>query len=243
MEDTLLLVGHGSISEKAAEQVLIGYRDFVALSSSYKVVEVGAILGEPELDTVITKLHGHVTVLPVLMCNRHLAGDKLREILEGNKELENRLSFNILGPVGEDGQFIKTLERIIEEALASAGFKQKDTVVNLVAHGSKRRPASRLMTRHLESKLRAQKLYLDIRSSFLEEAPYFGDIAKLVKSPTLSIGLFVGGGTHALKDIKRIMQDVPEPNHIYGGTVGDFDCFKDLLLEVAEESYRKTKRG
>ena len=77
MNDSLLLVGHGSISEKAAEKVLMGYREHVALHTRYKVVEVGAILGEPSLDNVVRKLHGCVTVLPVLMCNRHLAGDKL----------------------------------------------------------------------------------------------------------------------------------------------------------------------
>jgi sirohydrochlorin ferrochelatase len=231
--NSLLLVGHGSISEQAAEKVLTGYREHVALNTRYKVVEVGAILGEPNLENVIRKLHGSVTVLPVLMCNRHLAGDKLREILDEDRELEERVSFDILAPIGEAAQFIKTLEGIVEEAVTRSGFDHKSTIVNLVAHGSKRRPASRLMTKHLEAELGTRDHYRQICSSFLEEEPYFEEVAENIKVPTVSIGLFVGGGTHALKDIKRVMNAFPDENHFYGGTVGDFPSFKDLLVEVA----------
>jgi sirohydrochlorin ferrochelatase len=231
--NSLLLVGHGSISEQAAEKVLTGYREHVALNTRYKVVEVGAILGEPNLENVIRKLHGSVTVLPVLMCNRHLARDKLREILDQDRKLEEQVSFDILAPVGEAAQFIKTLEDIVETAVARSGFDYKDTIVNLVAHGSKRRPASRLMTKHLEAEMVTRDRYRQISSSFLEEAPYFEEVTEKIKIPTVSIGLFVGGGTHALKDIKRVMNASPNKNHFYGGTVGDFPGFKDLLVEVA----------
>lgn len=89
------------------------------------------------------------------------------------------------------------------------------------------------MTQRLQHFLSSKNLYKRVEASFLEEAPFFRDKAANVTSPMISIGLFVGGGTHALDDIQEVMQNTHSDLHVYGGTIGDHHVFKQFLADVA----------
>jgi hypothetical protein len=86
------------------------------------------------------------------------------------------------------------------------------------------------MTEHHAQNLMLMHKCRKVLVSYLEESPLFSDVVFDTREPTISVGLFIGGGHHAVYDISQVIENLPNKMHSFGGIVGDHVQFKKLLL-------------
>ena len=236
-DQTILLVGHGSSSQPMSGKILQAYGQYISSSENFRKVEVGAILGNPPLLDALQALKGSVRVLPVMMCNQHLVPDSINEFVEQNSEFSSAFQLSFLEPVGEAPEISNIAYSIAQDVVGNMNWDISKVTINLVAHGSTRRPASRVMTEHHAQNLMLMLKCRKVLVSYLEESPLFSDVVVDTCEPTISVGLFIGGGHHAVYDISKIINvDSPNKLHSFGGIVGDHFQFKELILNRASLS-------
>ena len=76
----------------------------------------------------------------------------------------------------------------------------------LVGHGTARHPQSRAATEHLADTLRRRRVAGEVVAAFIDdEPPVDAVIARLRQQTLLVVPFLIGGGTHVLEDIPRLV--------------------------------------
>ena len=99
-ERTLLLVGHGSTKRQEAGAVLQSFASAIAEQGCYDNVSVGALLGEPTLESALGGVSGDTVVLPAFMCNRAIVAHKVSAWRGTQAKDGVALNVRVLDPVG-----------------------------------------------------------------------------------------------------------------------------------------------
>ena len=127
----------------------------------------------PPLINALQTLKGSVRVLPVMMSNRHIVRDSTNELVEREDEFPSPFQLSFLDPVGEAEEISSIAYSVAQDAAADQGWDISEITINLVAHGSTRRPASRMMTEHHARNLELTRKCQNVLVSYLEEPPFF----------------------------------------------------------------------
>ena len=108
-----------------------------------------------------------------MMSNRHLVPDSINELVERDDEFPSPFQLSFLDPVGEGEEISSIAYSVAQDAAADRGWDISEITINLVAHGSTRRPASRMMTEHHARNLELTRKGQIFFVSYLEEPPFF----------------------------------------------------------------------
>lgn len=193
---TALIVAHGQPSDPGlAEAALTALCRAVAGHLPGWHLRSATLAAPGALDRALEGLAAPA-VLPFFMAEGWFTRTALPRRLRAAGAPEAR----ILPAFGSDPAVEALAETVVRRAAAAAGWPLQDTVLVLVAHGSRTGPASALATARLADRLRTLPLR-DMRLAFIEEPPFLDDVAALAGPEALCLPLFVAEGGHVTTDI------------------------------------------
>lgn len=136
-----------------------------------------------------------------------------------------------LTPFGLMEQLIDLIEhRLLSLASLSGGRHPRDLATLMVAHGSRSgEPASRLRAEAVAATLTARGLGT-IHLAFIEEPPSVAEQLEAV-DPAVVIGFFASEGTHALDDVKSLVDDRSNVRH-HVSAIGTDESVARMIAEV-----------
>jgi sirohydrochlorin ferrochelatase len=179
-----------------------------------------ALLSEPDmLEQCLSKIEGHVIVVPMLFSDGYFYEKILRALSEA--KLEHK---DLLDP-------IHMWPNLISEVVKS--LKYRDCM--LVAHGSKRSSASRKGCEFFADHMQKKNSNLGITQAFLEEAPFANDAIEGLDQPASLVGLFMGSGLHGGEDWGELIaaREGMETQHF---TIGEMETLPDIVLATILQS-------
>lgn len=173
-----------------------------------------AVLKDPQtFDQAYARLGtataGRLLVFPLFMSEGYFVRVKMPVILRehGFADTTVMTSFGLMD------HLIDVIEhRLKSIASLSGGREPKDLPILMVAHGSRSgEPASRLRAEAVAATLTARGLGT-IHLAFIEEPPSVADQLEAI-DPCIVIGFFASEGTHALNDVKELVDLRPNVKH------------------------------
>jgi sirohydrochlorin ferrochelatase len=201
-----------------------------------------AILKEPETfgaarDRLGAASEGHVLVFPLFMSDGYFVRVKMPNILRehGFSDAERLTPFGLMVPL------VDLIEhRLRSLASLSGGREARDFRTLMVAHGSRSgEPASRQRAEAVAATLTARGLG-QIHLAFIEEPPSVADQLEAI-DPEVVIGFFASEGTHALNDVKELVdQRVGIRHHV--AAIGTDETVADMVAGVIERRLAATSR-
>jgi len=197
-----------------------------------------AVLKQPESFTAArarlgVAADGRVLVFPLFMSDGYFVRIKLPGILidQGFADTERMTPFGLMEPL------VDLIEhRLKSLASLSGGFAPHDLPILLVAHGSRSgEPASRQRAEAIAATLSLRGLGT-IHLAFIEEPPSVAEqLAAL--DPTIVVGLFASQGTHALDDVKALVDARPGVLH-HVAAIGTDAAVAEMVIEAIDRHRR-----
>lgn len=183
-------------------------------------VAVGFINGAPTVAEALASLAAcTVIVYPLFASNGYFTRDRLVQILdEANGQGR---AIQILQPLGLDPGLPKLLAGRATDVARECGLSPDAFTVILLAHGSRRNPASREATERVAREIATFRRCWEVRVAFLEELPHLEEVARTCLGPTIVVGMFSGEGLHGARDGPRFVAGLGRPDVIYSGVIGN----------------------
>jgi sirohydrochlorin ferrochelatase len=190
-----------------------------------------AVLKEPEtFDEARKRLGeaaaGRVLVFPLFMSDGYFVRVKMPKILRDH----GFANTDRLTPLGLLDPLIDLIEqRLRSLASLSGGLVPADLPTLMVAHGSRSgEPASRLRAETVAATLTARGLGT-IHLAFIEEPPSVAEQLAAI-DPKVVIGFFASEGTHALNDVKELVDQRPGVLH-HVAAIGTDEGIAGLVVD------------
>ena len=235
----MLIAAHGERSPGATNEGSMRIARAVSARKVVSEVSVGFINGVPTIGQALAALAASkVIVYPLFASSGYFTRDRLVQLLdEANREGKN---IEVLPPLGLDpGLPDLVLDRAAGIARES-GFAPDASTVILLAHGSRRYPASREATEQMACKIERRAVFRSVGIALLEERPFLGEAAALAKGPAVVVGLFSGEGMHGATDAPELIADVGRKDVVYAGVVGGIEGIEDLVVRSVAAALRGT---
>lgn len=205
--DVILITAHGDGGADGRDAVVQALAE--SLSRRMDVPVEWAVLKRPEtFAEARARLGGaakSVVIYPFFMTDGYFVRVKLPKILTDS----GFATFHTLTPFGHDPGLTDLIEARLDAAVASARGEQP---IALIAHGSRSgEPASRRAAEGVAAALR-QRGFAKLHLGFIEEAPLYSTVIAEAQ-PAIVLGYFASEGTHALDDVKSVVDDTPSVRH------------------------------
>lgn len=201
---SLLIVAHGECGGSGENRLPYALANAVRQHGDFAAVDVGFIRAEPLLEHVGRSLpDGPVTVFPLFMSNGYYVRQAIPERLgiDGDGRDGLKRPVRILNPIGLSSAMPPILADLAADTARDAGFRINDATLLLVAHGSRKDPASRNAAISVATALEGISQFRKIEIAYLEEAPFLEDQLKSITGPVVAAGLFIGEGMHGKEDL------------------------------------------
>lgn len=224
----VLLVGHGSSLHASAAACLSMHAEKLRERQLFADVRHATLNAGPKPEDVLAGFGGvsRILVMPYFMTDGYLSHMATTRRL-GVYQNDPRIT--VCPSIGMCPQLLDLGVDIAEEHRAQKGWPKTEWDLLLVAHGSSKDPASRRGTEKLASKISGRVSASSVLISFIEEAPFVGEVAKDLKRPTVVIGLFAAPGGHALDDVPEELEKSSVPVD-YTGAIGGHPKMVDVIM-------------
>ncbi|HKT60229.1 MAG TPA: uroporphyrinogen-III C-methyltransferase, partial [Gemmatimonadales bacterium] len=201
--------------------------------------------GEPGFDTVLDELTAEeVTVVPLMTSAGHYSEVVLPEALAKNRRYD-AVRLRQTPPVGTHPGVAPLVARRVTELLRERHLDRDGVALVLVGHGTPRHPQSRAATEQLADVLRRRRVAGDVTAAFLDDDPPLDQVAASVRRSTvLVVPFLIGGGTHALEDLPRLV-GLPADGSLEGraggrrvlidGAIGGYPGLDEIVLDLARK--------
>ncbi len=244
---SIVLIGHGSSNDQAAETALKEHAITLRQSNRYGTVLCHFLASdEPVPDLPM----GEVYLLPFFMSDGYFVQQKIPDIfgLQNGEVISEDRQIYQCEAIGVDPSLSRIFKNMADEICRTNSYKEEDVAVLIVAHGSTKSSASReaaiLQARHLTE----QGGFLSVGTAFLEEEPSVAGwlkTNKLPDGPMIVLGMFAAEGPHAMSDVpEQIALAITNGDFasekqagplIYAGVVGT----RPEIIRLIQESVSK----
>ena len=162
--------------------------------------------GEPGFDTVLDELTAdEVTVVPLLTSAGHYSEVVLPEALARNRRF-GEVRLRQTPPVGTHPGVAPLVARRVTELLRERQLEREDVALVLVGHGTRRHPAEPGRHRAARRDAPAPPGRRRGRGGVPRRRSAARRVAAAMRRPTvLVVPFLIGGGTHALEDMPRLV--------------------------------------
>lgn len=231
-DTALLIAAHGERQPGASNASTLQIARAVAARGLVEVA-TGFINGTPSIGEALDSLAARrVVVYPLFAANGYFTRDRLVSILdEANGQGR---TIELLPPLGLDRGLPALIADRVRIIAAANGFSQKAFNVVLLAHGSRRNPASREATEWVAEEVAKLDACRQVMAAFLEERPSLQDVAKACLGPTVVVGMFSGEGLHGARDAPRLIAELGRRDVVYAGVIGNAPGIEDLVVRAVE---------
>jgi len=195
-----LIVSHGQPSDPGpAEEALAQFAARVAEHLPGWHVGAATLAQPGALDAALAAAIEAPRVYPLFMTEGWFTGENLRNRLAGASDAE------ILRPLGVSPHLPALAAELLGREIAQAGWTPGDTRLFLAGHGSGRSGNSARDTRAFADALGALLPLAEIRTGFVEEAPFLADAARGLGTQSLCLPFFAAAGGHVVDDIPEAL--------------------------------------
>lgn len=238
----LLLVAHGERGGRAANAGLWRLADALARRQVAPEVGVGLIKGTPTVGETLRGLGAKdVAVYPVLGSDGYFVRVRLPQLLAESGAGE-RVS-HVFAPLGLDPALAAIVARRLESCAKSRRVQTGQADVILMAHGSRRDPASRIAAQTLANRLAEKVSVRSIGIALLEEPPSLRHAASKLIGPILVVGLFFGDGMHGAEDMQSEIALCNRADILFAGNIGQFAEIEDVIAGAVARFDRESVHG
>jgi sirohydrochlorin ferrochelatase len=238
----LLIAAHGERGAGRNNEATFRIARALSARRLASEVAVGFIRGEPSIKDALGVLTApRITVYPLFVSNGYFTRDRLAQLLE-EANSEGR-KVDVMAPLGLDPGLPDLVAAFAAEAARRRGFGPRACNVILLAHGSRKNPASRRSTERMARALGTCASFKSVRGAFLEESPSLDATAAGIQGPIVVVGMFSGEGLHGAKDAPRLVAGLRRDDVAFAGVIGNAGGIEDLVARSVERAFRAVPRG
>ena len=224
----LLIAAHGEKHPGATNEGISRIAQDVRGRAIVSEVAVGFINGIPGVADALAGLAVlDVMVYPLFAANGYFTRDRLVQLID-EATVEGR-RIEMLPPLGLDPGLPDLVVGMIERTALQNGLEPASSTAVLLAHGSRRNPASREATELMADKVAQRAICRDVAVAFLEEAPDLEQAMRPIEGPVIVVGMFSGDGLHGARDAPRLIAQLGRPDVVYAGVIGSAPGIADMI--------------
>lgn len=231
----VLLAAHGERTGEAGNDSVMRVANAIRAHRIVSQVGVGFINATPTIADALKELSAaEVIVYPLFASNGYFTRDRLvRLIDEANAERRN---IRILPPLGLDPGLVNLVVESISRMAFEAGCAPGALTAVLLAHGSRRNPASREATESIAKEIAARAMFKAVGVAFLEERPFLDEAMQSIEGPVVVMGMFSGEGLHGARDAPRLIAQLQRPEVSYAGIIGNLPGVDAIVRRAVLEA-------
>ena len=173
-----------------------------------------------------------VVVYPLFLSDGYFTRVVLPRLVEQAMQRDATRAISILPPLGLEPALTDVITDGAVATAPSRGNLPTETSIVLLAHGSKKDPASRMAAERLADCVRQRQCFYDTRIALLEEAPSLAGAIEGISGPIIVVGLFAGEGRHGVDDAKRLVAELKRDDVMLIGPVGTFAGIETVIVSA-----------
>lgn len=237
--DALLVVGHGSTIIPDAATPLLAHVEVIRNTSRFAEVEVGMLLGEPNLTAAFASLTARVVhVVPFFLDDGYFTRIAIPERLLPLASPSRVIRF--CPTVGLHDGIASLIEGRVLSHCEMFGIDPKSLSVLLVGHGFAQGPGRTLAFRRHAAALEKSGRFGWVRIAFLEEPPLVPEALASARGHVVAVvGYLANAGAHATKDLPGLIAAEREQRGTHWppvhdlGSIGTDDAMPQLIMDQA----------
>jgi sirohydrochlorin ferrochelatase len=229
-ETSVLVVAHGERGGAATNDNAVRLAQTLAAQRVADEVGCGFIKGVPAVRDALAAFRApEVVVYPLLLSDGHFASVALPRLLHEAMPGRPHRSVRILPAMGLDPGLPGLIVDKASDLAAARGLNLRQTMLILLAHGSRRDPASQRTTARVARAARKLARFGYVRAAFLDQSPTLTDVAATTRGPAVVVGLFAGEGRHGADDVWELIAGLRRDEIVFAGNVVSFPGIADLI--------------
>lgn len=230
----LLLAAHGERGGRAGNAGLKRLAEALAAGGIASEVGVGFVKGTPTIAKSLRALAAkNIVVYPVFASDGYFSRVRLPQLVD-ESGVGKRVS-HIFPPLGIDPGLAPITARHVGARVHAEGLRAEQANVILMAHGSRRDPASRLAAQGLAERLGGGVPFRSIGVALLEEPPSLQQAVAGLVGPILVVGLFCGDGMHGAEDVQRQIAQCGRADIMFAGNISEFEGIDQLIAAAVAQ--------
>lgn len=231
----LLIAAHGETQGDGGNEGVRRLARTVAAGGLVREVAVGFIKGAPTVGEALGALTGRsVIVYPLFAAHGYFTRDRLVQLLSEANDVGRPL--RMLKPLGLDPGLPGLVADHVARTAVGAGFAPNAATAILLAHGSRRSPASREATEQVAREVARLGICRKVAVAFLEERPFLEETAKNCPGAVIVVGMFSGEGLHGARDAPRLIGGLGRPDVVYAGVIAGVPGIGDLIVRAVQRA-------
>ena len=231
----LLIAAHGEKQPGAGNEGVQRIARLLAARAIVPEVAVGFINGAPGIAEALRTLTARrVLVYPLFAANGYFTRDRLVQLIEEASTPER--SVEMLPPLGLDAGLPGLIVDRVNETAHENGLAGANCAIVLLAHGSRRNPASREATEAVAQAIAGRGVFREVRTAFLEEAPPLEEAVREASDPVVVMGMFSGEGLHGARDAPHLIARLGRGDVFYAGVIGSSPGIEEVVARSVFEA-------
>lgn len=216
----LLIAAHGEKQPDAGNEGVQRIARALAKQGLVGEVTVGFINGRPAIGEALGAVAARrIIVYPLFAASGYFTRDRLVQLIDEAGTHDQRIE--ILPPLGLDPGLPDLVIGRLAQFAREQRFAAETCAAVLLAHGSRRNPASREATEALAQEMAGRAVFRDVRVAFLEERPFLDEAMRSLEGPAVVMGMFSGEGLHGARDAPRLVAELGRADIVYAGVIGN----------------------
>ena len=275
--DALVLVGHGSTINQQSSEPVRRLANELAGRNIFAMVSTAFNLEEPKIDHVPFIEAERIFIVPITISQGHFTEETIPFRLGLCKKgecdcpkgvcnyprIEERDGRHLIycHPVGTHPNMTEILlsraRRVVSEHPFPKAPKPAEIALFIAGHGTNKNKKSREAIEAQVDLIRARDEYADVRSAFMEEAPFIADCYSVAElKHIVMVPFFIADGLHTVEDIPVLLGEpearVKERHGVgqptwrnpterngkliwYSRAIGNEPKLPDVILELVRE--------
>jgi sirohydrochlorin cobaltochelatase len=257
--ETLLLIGHGSVRYPDAGDILRRQVDRLRPNKLFAHIDMGLLNGSPTVSEALSAIGSPIIrVVPFFMedgyFNRVAIPRAIGAAMPENEIVEiswdstatapierlDRQRILLRPPVGTHDGMAGIIERQALAGCTQLDVASRTTAVVVVGHGSSTAPGRALALHRHAARVASTGLFARVEAACLEEAPFVADTLSMLRAhPVVVIGFFANLGGHVRDDVpaltaaERAARGATGRAVLFHGSVTDDPAMTQIILDQA----------
>jgi len=215
----LVVLGHGTDLNEQSAAPVFQHAAELRRRKIFRAVQEAFWNQEPRIKNVLAAISSpRVFIVPLFVSEGYLAGEVIPEALGFDAsritQYASRITF-YCQPIGTHDRMTQVILSRAAGVTSQFPFprapKPAETTLFIAGHGTAKSVLSRQAIERQGALIRAQKLYADVRTVFMEEEPRIADCPSLARTKNcVVVPFFISDGLHVVEDIPVLLGE-PEP--------------------------------
>jgi sirohydrochlorin cobaltochelatase len=212
----LVVLGHGTTLNNQSAAPVLQHAAELRRRKIFREVREAFWKQEPQIKKVLAGISApRIFIAPLFISEGYFASEVIPKELgfsyPNNLKLKTQNSeLFYCHPVGSHESMTKVILSRAAEVVKNFPFprtpKNADTTLFIAGHGTERNKNSRVAIEQQVELIRAQNIYADVGSIFMEEPPFIKGCQSLAKTKNIIVvPFFISDGLHAVEDIPVLL--------------------------------------